>query len=98
MAKTITRLTKSGTSLSSHSAGTGRTVSVIGESVVGGGSVKVYVGTHLVGTASFARSTGQPALHGVVRTFVLSSTTTGVVKLVSASSKPVRIDAIAFAR
>ena len=98
MAKTITRLTKSGTSLSSHSAGTGRTVSVIGESVVGGGSVKVYVGTHLVGTASFARSTGQPALHGVVRTFALSSTTTGVVKLVSASSKPVRIDAIAFAR
>ena len=98
MAKTVTRLTKSGTSLSSHTAGTGRTVSVIGESVVGGGSVKVYVGTHLVGTASFARSTGQPALHGVVRAFVLSSTTTGVMKLVSASTKPVRIDAVAFTR
>lgn len=98
MAKTITRLTKSGGSLSSHTAGTGRTLSVVGESVAGGGSVKVYVGTHLIGTASFARGTGQPALHGVVRTFVLSSATTGVVKLVSTSNKTVRIDAIAFTR
>jgi len=73
-----------------------RRVSVLAQTCPTCGSIRVYVGTHLLGTLSLRSATTRS--HVWLRSSILASPVTGKLRLVTTSRSAVRIDAVLAAR